>query len=289
MSRRDAVPGRRADAILRERGIDSLPVDPFAIARAEGIEVVAKPASTGGVSGMLIRDGDEFIIAYATHIQNEGFKRFAVGHELGHYFLAGHPEAVLGAEGIHQSHAGFVSSNRYEREADHFASGLLMPRSLIKRELTRVGTGLEAVQAIAERCGTSLTASAIRLADVTDEPVAVVVSKGPQISYCFMSELVQDAPGIEWIRKGEPVPVGTITAKLNASPDRVAAGERLQGSAGLRDWFGSGPDVEVHEDVVGLGSYGRTLTVLSAQEWPDADEDDELEDDEPRFHRSKRR
>ena len=170
MSRRDAVPSRRADAILRERGIDSLPVDPFAIAEAEGIEVVAKPADGAGVSGMLIRDGDDFIIAYATHIQNDGFKRFAVSHELGHYFLAGHPEAVLGASDLHQSHAGFTSANRYEREADHFAAGLLMPRSLVKRELTRLGSGLEAVQALADQCGTSLTASAIRLADVTEEP-----------------------------------------------------------------------------------------------------------------------
>lgn len=289
MSHRDALASRRAEAILKERGIDTLPVDPFLIAEAEGIEVVPKPVASDGVSGMLIRSGDEFVIAYATHIKNEGFKRFAVSHELGHYFLAGHPEAVFSAEEVHRSHAGFVSDDRYEREADDFAAGLLMPRSLIAHELTCNVAGLESVQAISDSCGASLTASAIRLAHVTEEPIAVLVSKDARVLYCIMSEPIQNAPKIEWIRKGEPVPAGTVTSDLNANSNRVAACERLQGSSRLIEWFGAGPDVEVHEDAVGLGSYGKTLTVLSAQDWPDEDDEDEPEDEEPKFHRSRRR
>ena len=44
---------------------------------------------------MLIRYGQEFYIAYATHIQSEGFRRFSVAHELDHYFLPGHIDHVL--------------------------------------------------------------------------------------------------------------------------------------------------------------------------------------------------
>ena len=39
--------------------------------------------------------GNMFGIAYATHIDNVGFQNFSVGHELGHYFLPGHVDAVL--------------------------------------------------------------------------------------------------------------------------------------------------------------------------------------------------
>jgi hypothetical protein len=39
----------------------------MAIARVVGIDVVAKPASARGVSGMSIRN--DFVIAYATHIE----------------------------------------------------------------------------------------------------------------------------------------------------------------------------------------------------------------------------
>ena len=83
-----------------------------------------KPARDAGVSGMLIRVGNEFAIGYATHIDNEPFQRFSVSHELGHYFLPGHVDAVIGESGIHESRAGFASNDRYEIEADRFAAGL---------------------------------------------------------------------------------------------------------------------------------------------------------------------
>src|SRR5258708_11343233 len=109
-----------ANRVIRERNITKLPVDPMALARGIGIEVVAKPASAQGVSGMLIRHGNDFVIAYATHIDSPGFQNFSIAHELGHYFLEGHVDAVIGTDGVHQSHAGFSSDDRYEVEADHF-------------------------------------------------------------------------------------------------------------------------------------------------------------------------
>lgn len=44
----------------------SFPIDPKAIARERGIEVVEKPMESEGVSGMLVRFGNDFAIAYAT-------------------------------------------------------------------------------------------------------------------------------------------------------------------------------------------------------------------------------
>ena len=41
-----------------------------------------------------------------------------------HYFLPGRPDAVLSGGDIHKSQAGFVSNDKYESEADHFACGL---------------------------------------------------------------------------------------------------------------------------------------------------------------------
>ena len=79
-----------ADEVIQEFQFTSLPIDPFAIAREGGIEVMAKPVSAKGVSGMFIRMGEQYGIAYATHIENEGFQRFSVAHELGHNFGAPH-------------------------------------------------------------------------------------------------------------------------------------------------------------------------------------------------------
>jgi Zn-dependent peptidase ImmA (M78 family) len=103
----------------------------MAIARVVGIDVVAKPASARGVSGMSIRN--DFVIAYATHIESPGFPNFSIAHELGHYFLEGHVDAVIGPDGVHRSHAGFSSDDRYELEAEHFAAALLMPDDFVPR------------------------------------------------------------------------------------------------------------------------------------------------------------
>ena len=68
---------------------------------------------------------------------------------MGHYFLDGHIDHVLPADGIHESHAGFVSADPYELEADNFAAGLLMPEPLFKKELSRRKPGLEAIEYMA--------------------------------------------------------------------------------------------------------------------------------------------
>ena len=103
---------RSLAAIAGERLVDErklqLPIDPFEIARSEGITVLEKRVGAG-VSGMFMRVGDEFAIAYAAHIDNEGFQRFSVAHELGHYFLEGHIEHVLKIGDVHESRAGFTS------------------------------------------------------------------------------------------------------------------------------------------------------------------------------------
>src|SRR5262249_8815407 len=133
---------QKAENFLRQEGITTLPVDPFAIAASHNIEVKPKPDAAGGVSGILLRHGDMFGILYATHIKSEGFQRFSVGHELGHYFLDGHMDHVLPKDGIHTSHAGFVSADPYELEADQFAAGLLMPSTPFKRALGKQDAGL---------------------------------------------------------------------------------------------------------------------------------------------------
>ena len=253
-----------AEKVVKEHGISTLPVDPIALAKSLGILVKAKPASARGVSGMLLRLGNEFGIAYATHIDNVGFQNFSVGHELGHYFLPGHLDAVLANGDVHESRAGFGSGDRYEMEADHFAATLLMPRALFTGAMRTAGDGLAAVERLAKQCNTSLTATAIRYAKCTREPVAIVVSASTAIQYCFMSDALKDVKGLDWIRKGDRLSCGTATYAFNENPERVRRAERHQDDSDLQEWFGSDRSLSVTEEVIGLGSYGKTLTVLTA-------------------------
>ncbi|MCM8597573.1 MAG: ImmA/IrrE family metallo-endopeptidase [Candidatus Accumulibacter sp.] len=281
-----------AETFLEQEGITSLPVNPFAIAASRDIIIEAKPDTTDGVSGMLLRHGDAFGILYATHIPSKGFQNFSIAHELGHYFLDGHIDHVLPKDGIHTSHAGFVSPDPYELEADHFAAGLLMPSGLFKRALGRRDPGLDTIEAIATDCQTSLTATAIRYAELTDDAVAVIISTDQTIDYCFLSDAMKSLPELSWLRKGHPVPKGTETARLNADSGRIRNSDRAVNEIDVMDWLGGRRSALVTEEVLGLGTYGKTLTVLSSVSIGHEDEaevgDDEaelLESWTPRFHR----
>lgn len=187
----------------------------------------------------------------------------------------------------------FLSADPHELEADQFAAGLLMPSGPFKRALGRHDAGLAVVKSLTKLCKTSLTATAIRYAELTEDAVAIVISTGPTIDFCFMSETIKSLPHLSWLRKGTPVPPGTATAKLNANARRVAEGERDEADIDLMDWLNGSRSVSAVEQVVGLGNYGKTLTVitcpsLQGETYGEDDEEDEekLADRwTPRFHR----
>ena len=279
-----------AERVVKERAISALPIDPIALARDLGIEVLPKPARVQGVSGMLLRCGNTFGIAYATHIASIGFQNFSVAHELGHYYLPGHIDAVLSDDDVHESHAGFASGDRYELEADHFAATLLMPRRLFTNAMSTAGEGLPAIEKLAEQCRTSLTATAIRYARYTREPVAVILSTGARINYCFMSDALKEVEGFNWIRKGEGLSRDTATFAFNQNPVNIRRAERDEDTSDLQDWFGSYRSLSATEQVIGLGNYGKTLTVLTAldieEQIEEIKEEEELvESWTPRFRR----
>jgi uncharacterized protein DUF955 len=271
----------QASQVIAKLKITTLPVNPFAIADDRDIAHQEKTSLAPGISGCLMKVGDAFGILYSTRFANEGFKRFNVAHELGHYFMPGHIEALFGAgQQFHQSDTGFTSDNQYEREADSFAASLLMPKLLFQAACPKCGQGLTAVEALAELCVTSLTATAIRYAKFCDDPVAVICSKGDRVQFAFMSKALRDQRGLTWIRKGSGLPAGTATANFNKNEDNVRKGKRVISTSRLDTWFDGGSTTELNEEVVGLGDYGKTLTVLWTDSLPDPDEFEGSEEDE---------
>lgn len=72
-----------------------------------------------------------------------------------------------------------------------------------------------------------------------------------------------------------------MTSRFNSDASNVAAGKRAADTTTLSHWFDGPRSVELDEQVVGLGSYGYTLTVLSGEAL--ADDPDEEEDEEARL------
>lgn len=262
----------RVSEVLKTLGITRLPVDPFAIADARDIVYQENQSLDSGISGCLMKVGDEFGIIYSTRFASNGFKRFTVGHELGHYFLDGHVQHLFGAgQTLHHSVSGFLSGDVYESEADAFAASLLMPKSLFKNACEDAGQGIEAVKVLADICGTSLTATSIRYARLNTSPVAVICSVGQKVAFAFMSNALKARRNLTWIKKGAGLPPQSVTAVFNRNIANVHDAKCETGQSSLADWF-HGDDLEINEDVIGLGEYGRTLTVLWADSLPDPDD-----------------
>lgn len=269
---------QKAEAFLRDEGLGNLPIDPFAIAESREILVQAKPDTVDGVSGMLLRNGNNLGILYATYVKSDGFQRFSVAHELGHYFLEGHVDQIL-KDGVHESRAGFVASDPYELEADSFAAGLLMPGAAFKRAIGRRDPGLEIVSELADDCRTSLTATAIRYAELTGDAVAVVVSTDGIIDYCILSEAMKTLPNLSFIRKGSLIPSGTATASFVSVRENVFRGEAIDEDTLVRFWLGGSSNSKVREQTIGLGVYGKCLTVLSSGTIGQAELEDEADEE----------
>ena len=271
----------RAGEVIQQHNISALPVDPFSIAKNESILCREFEAIAPGISGCLMKVGDKFGIFYSDRFPSDGFRRFTVAHELGHYFLEGHI-AYLFSQGNerHESESGFISDDRYEREADAFAAALLMPEELFKGVCARVKPGLRAVEALAQQCGTSLTATAIRYAILSDDPITVICSKDNRVQFALMSATLKERRGLNWIKKNSGIPDGTATATFNKDPKNVTQARRVTSRSTMDAWFDCGGSLEVVEEVVGLGSYGRTLTVLWGESLRDPDEEEESEEND---------
>lgn len=281
--RRQQISGKAIE-LLNEAGVASLPVRPIEIAEHLDIRVDAKPPTMTGASGWLIREGDAFAIVYATHIDNAGFQNFSVAHELGHYWLEGHPEHVFRHGNQHMSHAGFGSADAIEHEADYFAACLLMPKHLCAPLMNANIDGMAAVIALAKQCGTSLTAAALRYAELGPCPTGVVQCLNGRVEFCASYPLLAHVGWAKALPRGSKVPAESATHRLAQDGDAILGGCEDSDSSLACDWFpGADSKSGLIEEVVGLGRFGRTLTVLTLEKYDADGEVDEPEWSEPRF------
>ena len=139
--------------------------------------------------------------------------------------------------GAHMSRADFTQRTpSIELEADHFASGLLMPSHLVRDHLASRPVGMDAILYLAETACCSITAAAIRAAECSPRPMAIVVSRDDEVAYAFMSETFKNLGRLAFLRKGMALPL-TATRKFNADPANVLDRERTVGETDLATWF----------------------------------------------------
>lgn len=194
--------------------------------------------------------------------------RFTVAHELGHYFIDEHRNALAsGRVPQHPSRCEFESRNPAEVEADVFAAGLLLPRRRFVEAVSRAGRGLEAVKTLAGTFGTSLTSTGVRFVECTPGYSAVIKWNEDGIAWHWISAdmWVAGYRGLECERS--TLPPDSATADALGAPGEESGVVFERGSTASL-WFphisaGSPKNCVLVEHAIPLGRFG-VLTLLTA-------------------------
>lgn len=165
----NASPGKQAEDLIAELGIsapDEIDVD--AIAYDRRVEVVYDLLD--GCEATLVGYKNQ---ATATIRPNSirGRERFSIAHELGHWML--HRGRSFRCR-VDDPGQNLQSSRDVEKQADTFASHLLMPSALFNPSVAATRRpSFNEIDEIAKAFDTSRLATAIRLANVNTLPVIV--------------------------------------------------------------------------------------------------------------------
>lgn len=225
-------------------------IDLFKLGEDLGIEIKTESKKNSGISGALIRYGNNFLIYYASSINNIPYQRFSIAHEFGHYFLPAHPENIF-KDGAHYSNAGMGSKDPYEREADYFSTCLLMPKFLFQQEMYKYNDGMEAIKNLANIFNTSLTSTAIRYIELTEIPAMLVISKNNIVEAVFTTKELRKF-GKNLYIKNDILPTKDIFSN-----------EQTKKEISLNSWIHTNLQIKAIEESILLGSYEKTLTVIT--------------------------
>ncbi|HEX3462584.1 MAG TPA: ImmA/IrrE family metallo-endopeptidase [Candidatus Elarobacter sp.] len=156
--------------MLEKHGIEEPPVDLERIAHDLGVRI-EYPRLGDSLSGFLaITDGERLIGVNARHHKNR--QRFTLAHELAHLVLGHETGEVHVDKGIVLFRDTDSSSHgtEIEMEANRFAAELLVPKSMLKHDITRRDAfdtiTDDDLEYLAQRYAISMAALLNRLSDV---------------------------------------------------------------------------------------------------------------------------
>jgi hypothetical protein len=285
---------RAAEQVVRILGLPA-PVDPLAVVQAE---YPFLKAAGGDMKNRF--DGQleyhpqrkRFLLFFNTKYDREcrpgehhPRTRFSIAHELGHYFLEAHRAFLMRTRTSHPSSSEFNNSVLVEREADAFASGLLLPTDRFEPVVNEGGRELSAgrVRQMAEDFRVSFVAAVIRAVRLSECPCGVVGVRDGKKAWTFVSPSLVEA-GAYPSGSGRPLP---NTARHHWDRFRKGESEPVAQDGKLWEWFETYGDddigaLDVYEEYMPVPSMKTLLVLVTADpnDIRNPDDDDESDEEE---------
>lgn len=218
--------------------------------------------------GMLEYSENEFHIFINEKNRTDRRQRFTFAHELGHYFIDEHRNALISGSIVpHGSQTNFSSNLEIEREADLFASNLIMPESIFRAELKRTKFSLKSVYRFSEHFEISLTAGAVRMINTDLRPSALLKWTKAGLDWKLLSNSLYELGLRTTIDKVAFIVPGSPTEQALRNPTLRA--EKVYSAGSIASvWFPNAPkfkDFIFVEESISIGEFG-VLTLLCLDE-----------------------
>ena len=262
--------------IIQDYCVDApgpVPVEDIAMDR----NVLCIEGPLTGCLARLVRSGKRGIIRTKEGIREEGRRRFAVAHELGHWFLHENESQKIFSCTAEQMRD--YKGSPVEVEANLFASELLMPTFLFRELAQDVEPSLSIIKKIAGIFLTSLTATGMKFVDANRHECIFVLSTNGLVVWAKQKG---NRSGLR-IEKGTPLHEDSLARHLNS-------GTMESGRAVVtpETWITGNfynRKLEVTEESWRLDDYNSVLSLLVVV---DGDSDNSEQDMVSRFERRAR-
>lgn len=181
----------QAENILEDLGFDSLPIIPSEVASAIDdenfhVEMESVSFSSDKILGKAIGNNKGALVYVNSNIQDEGRFNFTAAHEVGHVCMHIMPQQKMSFE-CGPKEINNPYNDPIEKEANGFASGLLLPKNLIQK-ITDRDIDWNNIWTIANTCKTSLEATYRRMSFLNNDPSALVIHRNGQFKRFVASD-----------------------------------------------------------------------------------------------------
>lgn len=141
MDRTSSGNREKAMSLIKMAGIKDAPVDVYKIAKILGFTVIESDFPSGYSGEIFIEGKVKSIGVNSNHSKNR--QRFTIAHELGHY-LNGHQYFDEAGKMLEENEFDFANPlHQQEKEANLFASELLIPKEFLLKDLENKGLNIE--------------------------------------------------------------------------------------------------------------------------------------------------
>ena len=200
---------------------------------------------------------DQWMLLYNDAMNSPGRVRFTQAHEIGHYILHRFDRDSFQCTDASNMRNVSNDDQDLEKQADEFASYLLMPLDDFRKQFT-APINFDLLGHCTDRYGVSMTAAILKWIAQTEEKAVFIMSNDGFINWAWSSDAAFKA-GAFFKTRGNTieVPKGSLAA------DQSIQHNRLGINVAANVWFKhADPGLSLREMKINAGQYGHVLTLL---------------------------